>query len=384
MTFAFRLALKYLRAPRKSLARFTTAAAVAGIAVGVAGLMIAQALSNGFADEIRKNILQSTPQITVSMTSGGEIFDWKKITNESKKNFENIRDIRPSAVESAALIGPNGTRFAVITVGGSEDGVTGGAPQIAVGEELAKETGASVGEQIDLVIFRNGEPERKRVRVEQVIKTGILELDRTRVEINELHFAQLTGQRKFVPTVLNIYVKDAFASSKTAGSLRETLGGGFTVSDWQTANEPLFSALAFERKVVFTIVLLIILIAALNITTTLALLVGERRLDIAVLRTCGATGKEISKTFLAEGAMIGAAGIAAGILIGASVISAANYFNLVTVPKEVYSISKLSLELSIYETLTIAAGAIIVCLAAAFLPAVKASGVKPLENLRRQ
>jgi cell division protein FtsX len=115
--------------------------------------------------------------------------------------------------------------------------------------------------------------------------------------------------RQFTPSVLSVSVADIYRANETAENIRKTLGENFRVVDWQEANRPLFAALSLERKVAFAVIALIIFVAALNITTTLALLVGERRSDIAVLRTCGARSRSLMTIFLLEGVFLAFAGI---------------------------------------------------------------------------
>ncbi|MDQ2746590.1 MAG: FtsX-like permease family protein, partial [Acidobacteriota bacterium] len=129
---------------------------------------------------------------------------------------------------------------------------------------------------------------------------------------------------------------------------------------------------------------LIIFIAALNITTTLALLVNERRFDIAILRTCGATGKSLLTIFLLEGLLIGSIGISLGTISGLLGCFAANYFKLISLSAEVYSLNQITLKPTAAGVLPVICAAFALCLIATLYPARQASRIKPLENLRRQ
>ena len=160
------------------------------------------------------------------------------------------------------------------------------------------------------------------------------------------------------------------------------LGENFQVVDWQEANQPLFAALSLERKVSLAIISLIIFIAALNITTTLALLVNERRFDIAVLRTCGAKSKTLILVFLWEGLLIGIIGIVSGVIVGLLACFFGNYFRLVSLSAEVYSLSYIPFNISFSSVLLIIVTALLICLLATVYPAYRASRMKPLDNLR--
>jgi len=181
---------------------------------------------------------------------------------------------------------------------------------------------------------------------------------------------------------LSISVRDIYRSNETAQKIRENLGENFKIIDWQEANQPLFAALSLERKVSLAVISLIIFIAALNITTTLALLVNERRLDIAILRTCGAKTASLIKIFLLEGLFLGFTGIFCGVVLGLSACFAGNYFKIISISAEVYSLNYIPFHPQISNVLLIITIAFAVCLAACVYPAFKASKIKPLENLR--
>src|SRR5262249_52532664 len=157
---------------------------------------------------------------------------------------------------------------------------------------------------------------------------------------------------------------------KTAEQIRREVPGDFKVLDWQETNKPLFAALSLEKKVALAIISLIIFIAALNITTTLALLVTERRLDIAVVRTWGGKGRDIVAVFLLEGMFLGALGIAIGVIIGSAACLIANYFQIISLPTEVYALNNVPLKVDITDVSLTALAAFIVCLLATVYPAL--------------
>ncbi len=160
------------------------------------------------------------------------------------------------------------------------------------------------------------------------------------------------------------------------------LGQEYTTVDWQQANQPLFSALALERRMGLFIIGLIIAIAALNITTMLILVVVERRRDIAVLGTLGATRMGVMLLFVIEGAVVGAIGAAAGMLLGLAACYVGNYFKLVSLPADVYSISNVPLNVNVSETLIAALVAFVLSVLATIYPARAAAKLRPVEALR--
>jgi lipoprotein-releasing system permease protein len=378
MSFELKLALKYFRARRKSLARFTSIVAVVGIAAGVASLIIAQSLARGFADEMRDKILANTSHISIFLKDETEIFNQKEI-EEKLKNIENVREISPTAYENSLIIGASETSYAILKVQ-NQNGLKGS--QISIGARLAEKLNLKPGDSADIVTLENQSP--SRVRIAATFETGLYDYDSTWIYVSPEKFAQLHGQPQFAPTILSVSVKDMYASSETAQKIRNELGENFKVVDWQEANRPLFAALSLERKAALAIISLIIFIAALNITTTLALLVNERRLDIAILRTSGARTRSLVTIFLLEGLFLGVTGIFFGVCLGLFSCFIGNYFRIISLPAEVYSLSYIPLRPEISNILLIIFIALFLCLIATLYPALKASRIKPLENLRTQ
>ena len=378
MHFEIRLAFRYFHARRKSLARFTAVVAVVGIAAGVAALILANALAKGFADEMQSKILANTAHVSIFAADGAEISDWQTI-KEKVATLENVAVIEPTSYENALLIGETETSYAILKVQSSPN-VSGS--NIAVGAKLAEKLNLKLGDAAEIATIENQTP--ARVHVTEIFQTGLYDYDATWIYISPENFARLHRQTDFTPTVLSVSVADIYRADATANAIRESLGGKFKVVDWQEANQPLFAALSLERKVALAIIGLIIFIAALNITTTLALLVNERKLDIAVLRTCGAKSKSLILIFLLEGLFLGFVGISCGVIVGLLGCLAGNHFKLIRLSAEVYSLNHISFAPTLSNVLLIIFGAFFLCLAATVYPAFKASKIKPLENFRQQ
>lgn len=393
MYFERKLAWRYFRARRKSLARFTSLAAVAGIAAGVASLILAQALAKGFADEMRNKILANTAHVAVFQSNGAEITNWQAIKTNLGKT-ENVSEVSATVFESAVIAGAQTTNYAILRVAQSQpEFLTEDQKpktevrfiEISLGKELAEKTGLKIGDAAELILIENeSAPRTRKVFVREIFQTGLYEYDATWIRISPENFIRLKEQDAFAPTVLSVAVKDIYKANETAKEIRRQLGSDFKIVDWQEANQPLFAALLLERRVALAIISLIIFIAALNITTTLALLVGERRLDIAVLRTCGATTRQLIFIFLIEGLLLGFLGIFAGVMTGLFACWMGNYFKVVSISKEVYSLSYIPFHPDLETILMIVFVAFLLCLAATVYPAFKASRIKPLENLRQQ
>lgn len=387
MSFELKLTWKYFRTRRKGLARFTSIVAVLGIAVGVASLIIAQALASGFQDEMRDKILANTSHITIFLKDGTQIFDWEEIKKNLEKT-ENISKIAPTSYENSIIVGREASLYSIIRVQDSNDNLQNQSRgknqiEISIGAELAKKSGLNSGDKGEIVIFENEiAPKRARIFIREIFQTGLFEYDSTWIYISPENFARLTNQTGFTPSILSITVSDIYKADRTAAEIREKLGEKFRVIDWQEANRPLFAALSLERKVSFAIISLIIFIAVLNITTTLALLVNERRYDIAILRTCGIKTKSLVSIFLFEGLLIGFLGVLFGAGLGLLGCLIGNYFKLINISAEVYSLSYIPFHPRLLNILFVVFTALILCFVATVYPAFRASRVKPLENLR--
>lgn len=408
MNFELKLALHNARARRKSLARFTSLVAIVGIAAGVASLIIAQSLARGFADEMRDKILANTAHITVfSNEEGAKIPNWRA-AKHSIENTENVRAVEPTTYANALIAGKEATSYAILRVKKEVGnprvgkGVSSNAeskteeqmpndenrpdiPHLKIGARLAEKLNLSVGDQAEIITLESGSaPQRTGARVGGIFRTGLYDYDSSWIYISPEDFARLENEREFTPTVLSVAVEDVFKASETAEKIRARLGGDFKVVDWREANEPLFAALSLEKKFALAVISLIIFIAALNITATLALLVNERKFDIAILRTCGASSASLVLIFLFEGLFLGCIGIFAGVVLGLLACFAGNKFKVVGLSAEVYALDSIPFHPNFTDIAPVICIAFALCLIATVYPAFKASRVKPLENLRSQ
>jgi len=390
MFFELKLAWKYFRTGRSRLVRFTSLAAVIGIAVGVAGFIVAQGLSRGFSDGIGGRVAEHTGHITV--TPDGTVTAGKAIVTARISEVEGVDRVVPTTFEAAAFVTGDEKRYAVLRVvpddspgfGAAESDKPAGEPGIPVlaGGRLMRDQ-VSVPTTAELVLSTGRETAGWRtVRVAGTFTTGLYEYDSTWLRVRESDYMKLKGQVEFEPGIYSVYVDDPFSVDAVASIIAERLGPGFEVIDWREANRPLFSALVLERRVALIVIAIIVLIAAMNITTTLSLLVHERLPDIAVLRTCGATTRALAAVFLLEGWILSLAGIAGGSAAGMLFTAAANRLELISIPAEVYSLSSVTVILSPGDVILAACGAFLLCTAAMAVPIVHATRSRPLDNLR--
>ena len=416
MPYEIFLAFRYLRSrPKRRLARVTALMAILGIAMGVAALIVALALGNGFRDEMREKILQGTEHLSVLRSDGQAIADREKVV-ERVRQVEGVVSASTTTYDGALARGSKGSAYAVlrgIEVGnvahvrgwiiqggidplfegantderaGARTGEGAGArtgervPQVVIGAELAAKLGVSVGDNV-FVLPDMLSSIMRQFRVAGIFRSGLFEYDATWIFLSLETVASL-GNGEHAGSVISVQVDNADNVKQIAARVLNALGDGYTVVDWQQANQPLFAALALERRMAVFIIGLIVAIAALNITTMLILVVVERRRDIAILSTLGATRLGVMLVFIIEGAVVGAIGAVLGALLGLAACFIGNHYKLVSLPADVYSISNVPFHANVSETLIAALIAFGLSVLATIYPARNAARMRPVEVLR--
>jgi lipoprotein-releasing system permease protein len=425
MPYEVFLALRYLRARRRArLASVTALAAIAGVAFGVAALLVTTAIANGFRDEMRDKILRGTAHVTLMRADGTPIADYQSIVSRLK-SVKGISAAFPTTYNGALLAGPNGSGYAILRgvdpqsyeslaeirrtmISGSAESlgqvsaiemkspgkidkqvqVEGATePNVIIGAELAARTGLTVGSEAALIsgdaqrLSMGGTPREQRVRVTGIFRSGLFDYDSSWVYLELNEAAHLSG----VPgtaSVISIQVNDIYHAPQIASDVRALMGNEFATLDWQEANRPLFGALTLERRMVLFIISLVALIAALNITTTLILLVVEKRSDIAILTAMGARRAGIMTVFIIEGALVGFLGTVIGAVLGIVACALGNRYRLVSLPAEVYSLSSIPFHLRVGDVAIAIAIAFGLSLVATIYPASAAARMRPAEVLR--
>ncbi len=401
MPYEFFLAFRHLRSRRnRRLARVTALIALTGISVGVAALIVAQALANGFRDEMRDKILRGTSHLTVVRSDGQSIANYKDLAARIAR-IEGVTSAAGTTYDGAVIVGPSGSSYAILRgldvesgqlgsvqstlVAGSADPLLSQTSEqkrteVLIGAELAKRARLAVGDEADIMAV-SSDSSSQRVRIAGIVRTGLFEYDSTWLYLPLKAAESFAGGRHSV-SVISVQVKDIYEVKNLSAKIREIVGSEYAIVDWQEANRPLFTALELERRVGLVIIALIIVIAALNITTTLILVVMERRRDIAILNAMGATRGSIMGIFVIEGAVVGFAGAVVGVLLGAIATYVANRFNLISLPPDVYSIAHVTLNLKTRDVLVAALVAFALSTLATIYPARAAAKVRPAELLR--
>jgi len=402
------------------MARATSLIAVVGITVGVAALIVALALANGFRDEMRDKILRGTAHLTVMRSDGQPISDYKEVANRIA-GVPGVVSATGTTYDGAVIVGKRASAYAVLRgIDASKSGPTdidqavagAASPQqtdigrtvidgsisevfdkpavsgefapVVLGAELAARTGLRVGDVAQIVGTGHGfssYQSKRNVHVVGIFRLGLFEYDSTWIYL-PLEIASAISGEAHAAAVVGVQVGNIYDVKTTAAQVKQLLGSSYTTVDWQEANRPLFTALALERRIGAVIIGLIIFIAALNITTTLILVVVERRRDIAILSTMGATTRSIMSIFVIEGAIVGLLGAAGGVLLGAIAVLVANHYRLISLPADVYSISNVPLSLNVRDLALAALVAFVLSVLATVYPARAAARIRPAEMLR--
>jgi lipoprotein-releasing system permease protein len=397
MPYELFLALRYLRSRRKRrLARATSVAAILGIAMGVAALIIAFALSNGFRDEMREKILQGTAHLSVVRADGRAIENYSELSSRLKQ-VNGVVSASATTYDGALARGSKGSGYAVIR-GIEKDAAqltqqwlregsfqtvfetsTVCVPGAVIGADLAARIGVSRGDDFKIVPANASTP--RTLRVAGIFRSGLFEYDSTWIYVG-VETASAFAGNTHAASVMSVQVHDVDNVKQVSADLSKALGNSYTVIDWQQANQPLFAALALERRMGLFIIGLIIAIATLNITTMLILVVVERRRDIAILNALGASRRGVMLLFIIEGAIVGAIGAGAGVVIGFIACAIGNHYKLVSLPADVYSISNVPLLPRASEMFLAALVAFVLSVLATIYPARAASRMRPVEALR--
>jgi lipoprotein-releasing system permease protein len=290
-------------------------------------------------------------------------------------------DVNP---QSRLYSGVNTSRLAAPPAAvGNANGQAG----IILGRELAASLGVLRGDTVYIISPRGmlspaGHiPAMVKFQVVDLFESGMYEFDGTLAFIDLAQAQQMLRMPGQV-SGLEIRLENLDRSDGVAGKIKSVVGRDYTIENWKQMNRSLFSALQLEKTVMFIILTLIILVAAFNIAGSLVMMVMEKRKDIAILKTMGATSAAIGRIFVIKGLTIGLAGTVLGACAGVTLCALLKRYAFVHLPADVYYINTLPVHLKASDVLTIAVSALFICLAATLYPARQAAGINPVEAIR--
>jgi len=224
-------------------------------------------------------------------------------------------------------------------------------------------------------------PVMRRFRVAGIFESGFYEYDQTLAYIHLQEAQQLLRMGDAV-TGVGIRVKDIYKADQVAEKVVATLGFPYWARDWMQMNKNLFSALKLEKKAMFIILTLIVLVAAFNIASTLIMMVMQKTKDIAILKAMGATDQSIRKIFIFKGMVIGCVGTLTGLCLGFLGCFFLKRYKFIELPGDVYYFTTLPVKLEFLDVFLIASAAMLICFLATLYPARQASKLNPVEAIR--
>jgi lipoprotein-releasing system permease protein len=404
------IAWRYTRAKNTNgFISLISAISVIGIALGAMTLITVLSVMNGFEQELRTRILGMASHATVN-AFGGQVQDWHYVTQQAKRQPHVIGSA--PYVEAQGLISTSlGSSGALIRgvkpeleskvsditqnmKNGSLDTLTEGEFNAVLGKELALVLGVGVGDMITLltpqsdISILGSSPRMKRFTVTGIFEIGMYEYDRTLMLLN-LEDAQALYQMEGV-TGVRLKLDDMFQAAEVAHTLAGQLEGDLYARDWTEQHSNFFVALQTQKLVMFIVLTLIIAVAAVNIISTMVMVVTDKQSEIAILRTIGATASNIQHVFLLQGVFIGIVGtligIIGGILLSENLEVLALFieevFGIQIMPADVYYISKVPSDLQYSDVAKVAGISFLLCVLATWFPARRAAKTNPAEALR--
>jgi lipoprotein-releasing system permease protein len=429
MQFELFVAARYLRAKRRqAVIGIITVISIIGVAAGVASLIIALAINNGFRQDLQDRLLGSTSHINLLRVEADGIRNWQPLLSQLEKQphvvggapaiYEQVLISRGARAQGAVLKGiipaeENKVSDLLNSVNaGSADAlsdtqtnptnqpppeadepnplsarITSSLAPILLGKDMADQLGATVGSLVT-VTSPQGEltpfgivPKYARFKVVGIFTSGFYDYDNTWAFIR-LSDAQRLFDLSDVVSVLEFKVDDIYKAAEIGRTLEATAGKGFMSTNWMEQNRALFRALRLERVVTFITIGLIVFVAALNILISLIMMVMEKTRDIAVLVSMGAKKRQVRRIFMYQGLLIGVIGTAIGLVLGYSLSWAAGHYHLLSLSAEVYSIDYVPFAPRFWDAVLVSAVAIGISFIATLYPSWSAARVLPAEALR--
>jgi lipoprotein-releasing system permease protein len=414
MGYEFFIGLRYLRARRReTFISLITVISILGVMIGVMTLNVVMAVMTGFEETLRDRLLGINAHVSL-VKSGDQLRDYERLLT-AVEGVNGIVAAAPSIYGQVMLTA--GARVAGVVVRGVDpdrvnrvvdiekyikegslnalkrpqplhvDDRTVVLPGLILGTRLANQLGVFPGTPVQVVSPLGSPtaigviPKVRRFMVAGIFNSGMSEIDSTLVYMN-LADAQKFFELDGAVTNIEIRVRDVYQASAVADNLQRQLGFPYFAEDWSRLWPNLFSALKLEKTVYFLVLLLMVLIGAFNIISTLIMVVMEKRKDIAILRSMGATRRGIRKIFLIKGCVIGLVGTVLGVVLGLAICVLIQKYQFIELPKDVFLISTVPVRIYLGNFLLVGFASLMVCLLASLYPARQAAQLDPVEIIR--
>jgi lipoprotein-releasing system permease protein len=395
---------------RNGFISFISGVSMLGIALGVAALIIVLSVMNGFQKEVRDRMLGVVSHIEVYAAGGQALPDVNLTLSQARANPQVV-GAAPFIAAQALLargedmkgvmvrgIDPAQEHEVTDLAAGAQSAVLAqlvpGGFGVVLGSELARSMGVRTGDKVTLVA-PSGQvtpagvvPRLKQMTVVGTFDSGHFEYDSTLAMVHWEDAAKIF--RLEGPSGIRLKLRDLHQARQVADELSRTLTGDLYLRDWTRQNRTWFAAVQVEKRMMFIILTLIVAVAAFNLVSTLVMTVTDKRADIAILRTLGASPASIMGIFVVQGAMVGVIGTLAGLLLGLGVAfnidvivpALEHLLGATFLPKDIYLISRMPSDPQQADILPIAVIALVMAFVATLYPSWRASKVNPAEALR--
>ena len=416
MSFEFFVGLRYLRAKQKqAFISINTLISITGVMLGVTAMVVVLAVMTGFSTDIKSKILGMNAHIRL-MSRSGEL----KEDADMVKKIEAVHGVEAAApfihsqvmlrcgsyVSGAVLKGIDPSRAGRVLdlerslKGGALQALDGASrseadtdaaapPGIILGKELARLVMVSPGEELYVVSPLSGGltpmggrvPRMKKFTVVGLFDSGMYDYDTSFAYVSIESAQQLLRLGDSIHGI-EVRVDDIYHVSDISEAILQALGAGYCTQDWMQMNKNFFSALKLEKTVMFIILVLIILVAAFNIISTLIMMVMDKTKEIAILKSMGATGKSIMRIFMLDGLVIGVVGAVLGLMGGGLLCYLLKRYEFVKLPSDVYYLSTLPVRVQVLDVTLIALSAVAISFLATLYPSYQASRLDPATAIR--
>lgn len=407
MYFETFLGIRYLKAKRKqSFISVITLISVAGVMMGVISLIVVLSVMNGARTEMMSKILGVNPHLLIT-NYHGLIDSYEEIVDEVKE-VEGVTSVVPSTYDYVILNSPDGVSLPAGLKGidlkssdwvnsikpmiehgtlDSLNNIYDDLPGLIIGFELARQIGAAPGDILTVNAPRGKiTPLGRTVNSRKYVVTGLLnsgyyEYDLSMIFISLEESQDLLGLENRVSRI-EVWLDDANQSHLAGKRIKTLLGYSYRIEEWKEKVRALFIALKQQKLALFIITIMIVLVAALNIISSLVMVVMEKTREIAVLRAMGATKKSIMFIFMLQGLFIGIVGTFAGIISGRVLCHLLEKYKFIELPSDVYIFSKLPVRVETLDIIFVTGAAVLLSFIATLYPSWNASRSNPVEALR--
>lgn len=410
------IAWRYLRSRRGSrLLSLISVIAIGGVIVGVSALIVIMGVMNGLQTDLREKILTGSPDIRV-LTYGEDLTmpHWRSTLTRVQR-MDGVVAAAPFVHTQAGITAGHQYAEAIYVMGivpkGAGEEVTriretgqqgadftfrtsdGGRRGIVLGNRLAQRLGVVPGvDSVTLIALGTGKidpvtglpiPRQERFEVTGVFATGMYEYDNSYGFV-ALQAAQELTQMGEAVTGIEVRTRTRDVAPAVATAIADTLGFPYRTEDWQAQNSSLFHALKLEKLGMAFILLLIVLVAAFNIVSTLTMVVADKTREIGILRTMGVTARSIRRIFFAQGVVIGLVGTLIGLVVGLAASIALDRYKLIPLDPSVYFIDHLPVATRGLDVASIVLASLVIAALATLYPALQAAKLYPVEAIRHE